>query len=263
MNALCENNSQQEKQNAFWEWMALKYPLPFEEKMLADTSRIISLVKSKGVEIRNASILDIGCGTGIYTLPLAREASMVAGLDNSERMISRMKDVISSNSIKNVQAVKLSWKEADISALGFEKAFDITWISMSQAVQTQQDFEKMEKCAKKCCVYIGWGRKRKNALMEEVYRLHGLHYVSPPGVGAAYDILTGSGRNPSLDYFETSWDWTWTTEEMLKAMAFYIEMQGGRLRLDLIEKLLACHERDGLVSHTTYAEEGLMVWHSK
>jgi len=93
--------------------------------------------------------------------------------------------------------------------------------------------------------------------------LHGLHYVSPPGVGAAYDILTGSGRNPSLDYFETSWDWTWTTEEMLKAMAFYIEMQGGRLRLDLIEKLLACHERDGLVSHTTYAEEGLMVWHSK
>ncbi len=263
MNALYGNSSQQDKQNAFWEWMALKYPLPFEKKMFADTSRIISLVKSKGVEIRNAVILDIGCGTGIYTLPLAREAASVTGLDNSETMIARMKDVISSTSIQNVQAVKAWWKKVDISDLGFEKAFDIAWISMSQAVQTQQDFEKMEKCAKKWCVYIGWGRKRKNALMEEVYMLHGLHYGPPPGVGAAYDILTGSGRTPSLDYFETSWDWTGTTEETLEAMAFYIEMQGGRPRLDLIENLLACHERDGLVSYITYAEEGLMVWHAK
>ncbi|RPH51123.1 MAG: class I SAM-dependent methyltransferase [Desulfobacteraceae bacterium] len=263
MNALCNNNSQQEKQNAFWEWMALKYPLPFEEKMLDDTSRIISLVKSKGVEISNASILDIGCGTGIYTLPLAREAAMVTGLDNSETMIFRMKDVIASNSVQNVQAVKLSWKEADISALGFEKVFDITWISMSHAVQTRQDFEKMEKCAKKWCVYIGWGRKRKNVLMEEVYRLHGLHYGPPPGVDSAYDILTGSGKSPSLDYFETSWDWTGTTGETLKAMVFYIEMQGGRPSIDLIEDLLACHEQNGRISHTTYVEEGLMVWHAE
>ncbi len=212
------------------------------------------------MEIRNAVILDIGCGTGIYTLPLAREAASVTGLDNSETMIARMKDVISSTGIQNVQAVKASWKMADASALGFVKAFDIAWISMSQAVQTRQDFEKMGKCAKKWCVYIGWGRKRKNTLMEEVYRLHGLHYAPPSGAGAAYDILAGSGKNPSLDYFETSWDWTWTTEETLRAMVFYIEMQGGRPRLDLIENLLACHERDGQVSHTTYAEEGLMVW---
>jgi len=263
MNALCENNSQQEKQNAFWEWMALKYPLPFEEKMLADTSRIISLVKSKGVEIRNRAILDIGCGTGIYTLPLALEASAVTGLDDSKTMIARMKDVIKSAGIKNVQAVKTSWKNADISELGFEKAFDIAFISMSNAVQTLQDFEKMEQCAKKWCVYIGWGRKRKNALMEEVYSLHGLKYAPPPGAGEAYGILAGSGRNPSLDYFETSWDWTGTTGEALEAMLFYIEMLGGRPRLDLIENLLTSHERDGRVSHTTYAEEGLILWHAE
>ena len=91
-------------------------------------------------------------------------------------------------------------------ALGFEKAFDIAWISMSPAVQTLQDFEKMEKCAGKWCVYIGWGRKRKNALMEEVFNLHNLDYGPPAGVEAAYDILVRSGRTPSLDYFETSWD---------------------------------------------------------
>jgi SAM-dependent methyltransferase len=260
MKTPCENQHQQDKFSAFWERMALHYPLPFEEKTLADTRRMLTLVRSKGVEIFHATVLDIGCGTGTYTLPLAREATMVTGLDDSETMIACLKNLVSSTGVQNVRAVKASWKNIDIAAFGFEKAFDIAWTSMSPAVQTQQNFERMEKCARKWCVYIGWGRKRKNALMEEAFDLHGLHYGPPPGVGATYDILVRSGRAPSLDYFETSWDWTGTAEDALEDIACFIEMQGGRARRNLIEKVLAGHERDGRVYHTTDVEEGLMVW---
>ncbi len=48
-------------QRAFWEKMATKYPLPFDEKSLADTIRLIELVEARGVQIDGASILDIGC----------------------------------------------------------------------------------------------------------------------------------------------------------------------------------------------------------
>ncbi len=114
---------------------------------------------------------------------------MVTGIDDSETMIARMTDVMQSENIQNIQPIKAAWKDIDISARGFEKAFDIVWISMSPAVQTAQDFERMEECARKWCVYIGWGRKRKNALMEDVFRLHDIHYGPPPGVAAAYEIL--------------------------------------------------------------------------
>jgi 2-polyprenyl-3-methyl-5-hydroxy-6-metoxy-1,4-benzoquinol methylase len=134
METHCESYPRQEKFNAFWERMALRYPLPFEEKTLADTRRVLSLVKSKGVEFLKASVLDIGCGAGIYTLPLACEAAMVTGLDDSETMIARMTDVMSCADIQNVHPVKAAWKDIDISACGFEKAFDIVWISMTPAV---------------------------------------------------------------------------------------------------------------------------------
>jgi SAM-dependent methyltransferase len=260
MESNCESRAPQDKFSAFWERMALRYPLPFEEKTLADTRRVLSLARNKGVEFAKASVLDIGCGTGIYTLPLACEATEVTGIDDSETMIARMTDVMSDADIKNVRAIKASWKDIDLSARGFAKAFDIAWISMSPAVKTVQDFERMEQCARKWCVFIGWGRKRKNELMEEVFRLHGMQYGPPPGVGAAYGILERSGRVPSLDYLETSWDWTGSVEEALEDIVCFIEMQGGRARRDLIGKTLDRYERGGLIHHTTEVEKGLMVW---
>jgi SAM-dependent methyltransferase len=255
-----EDNSRQERFSAFWERMAQHYPLPFEAKALADTRKVLALVKSKGVQFSRAGLLDIGCGTGIYTLPLACEAAMVTGIDDSKTMLARMTDVMQSKNIQNVQLIKASWKDIDLSACGFEKAFDIAWISMSPAVQTAKDFERMEKCARKWCVYIGWGRKRKNVLMQEVFRLHDLHYGPPPGVAGAYDILVRSGRTPSLDYFETSWDWKGPLEDALEDIVCFIEMQGNRARRDLIEKILAQHQHDGLICHTTEVEEGILVW---
>ena len=255
-----ESYSRQDKFSAFWEHKALSYPLPFEEKTFAETCRVISLVKSRGVEIAEAGILDIGCGTGIFTLPLAREAAMVTGLDDSVSMISRMENVMASEDIRNVTPITAAWKDIDISARHFEKAFDIVWVSMSPAIQTAQDFERMEKCARKWCVYVGWGRKRKNALMEEIFSLHGARYGPPPGAAAAYDILVQSGKNPSLDYFEASWEWTGRVEDALEEAVCFIEMQGGKARRDLISETLNRHERDGMIRHITDVEEGLLVW---
>ncbi len=251
---------QQDKFDAFWERMALHYPLPFEDRTLEDTRKVFSLVRDKGVEFSGTSILDIGCGNGIYALPLAGEAAMVTGLDDSETMIARMTEVVEMERIRNVRAVKAAWKDIDIAARGFEKAFDIVWISMSPAVQTAQDFERMERCARKWCIYIGWGRKRKNAFMEEIFGLHGMQYDPPPGVGAAYDILASMGKTPSLDYFETSWEWTGPAEEALEDAVCFIEMQGGKARRDLIRKTLDRRRKNGLIHHVTDVEEGLLVW---
>ena len=255
-----KNYNQKDRFSAFWDRMALHYPHPFDEKTLAETHEVFSLVKSKGVEIFQSTILDIGCGNGIYSLPLARDAAMVIGLDDSETMIALLTGTISSSGIQNVRPVKASWKDIDISEFGFEKAFDIVWTSMTPAIQTKKDFNRMERCSKNWCVYIGWGRKRKNALMEEGFESHGLHYGPPVGVQAAYDILVQSGRTPSLDYFESSWGWSGKVEDALEDMICFIEMQGGHPDRSSIEKTLDRHEQEGRISHTTDVEEGIIVW---
>jgi SAM-dependent methyltransferase len=244
----------------FWEKMALRYPLPFDKKTLASTQQVLSLVKSKGVELSQANVLDIACGTGVFTLPIACEAAAVTGLDSSQTMIKRMKEVISFENIQNVRPITAAWEDIDTSAPEFEKAFDIAWISMSPAVKMLEDFERMERCARKWCVYIGWGRKRKNTMMEEIYSLHGMEYGPHDGAPAAYDILTNFGRKASLDYFETSWSWTGTVEEVLQDTISFIEIHGGKAQHDLIKKTLARYEQNGLVQQTTEVEEGIIVW---
>jgi hypothetical protein len=160
-----------------------------------------------------------------------------------------------------VSLVTESWKTLDPAAFGFGKAFDIAWVSMSPAVQTLPDFEKMEQCARAWCVYIGWGRKRKNKLMEEIFELHGLPLDPPPGVAAAYDILVRAGRTPCFPkFFDASWEWKGTIEDAFGEMAGFIEMHGCRPRHREIEKVLSRCQRDGKVRHTTEVEEGLMVW---
>jgi SAM-dependent methyltransferase len=257
----CEEKRPQDKFRDFWDRMARHYPMPFDGPTLADTLRVLALVKSQGVEIAHRAILDIGCGTGICTLPLAREAAMVTGLDDSEVMLGRMVEAASAVGLHNVGPVTASWKTLDPAVSGFENAFDIAWVSMSPAVQTLQDFQKMEQCARQWCVYIGWGRKRKNDLMEEIFGLHGLAFGPPPGVEAAYDILVRAGRTPCFPkFFEASWEWTGTVADALEEMVGFIEMHGGRPRRREIEKVLSRCQLDGRVRHTTEVEEGLMVW---
>jgi SAM-dependent methyltransferase len=261
MQLSCEEKRPQDKFKDFWDRMAQHYPMPFDEPTLADTLRVLGLVEELGVEIAHRSILDIGCGTGIYTLPLAREAAMVSGLDDSEAMLSRMVEAASAAGIQNVGPVTASWKTLDPAAHGLEKAFDIAWVSMSPAVQTLPDFEKMEQCARAWCVYIGWGKKRKNNLMEEIFELNDLPFGPPPGAAAAYDILVRAGRTPCFPrFFEATWEWKGTVEDALEEMAGFIEMHGCRPRHRDIEEVLSRCQRDGRVCHTTEVEEGLMVW---
>ena len=210
--------------------------------------------------MEGTDILDIGCGTGIYTLPLALQCNSITGIDASKGMIERMREVAKLHNIENLKDVTGSWNEADIAREGFTKAFDVALVAMSPAIRSLQDFLRMEKCSKKWCVYIGWGRKRKNALMEELFFAHSLTYGPPPGVQQSHRILTESGRAPSLHFFENSWNWSGTREEALEYVTGFIQLHKGKPDRCLIKEKLAEQEIDGFIHHTTYVEQGLMVW---
>jgi len=244
----------------FWNVKAKRYPLPFDPKTLRKTEEIIALAKGRGAMVAGARILDIGCGTGIFTLPLAREATKVTGVDFSETMLSRLNEEAGSRGIKNVDVLYSTWKDADIREHGFEKAFDTVWSSMSAAIRDAADLEKMEACSKQWCVFIGWGSIRRNTLMERAFELHGLTLTPPPGAYSIYGMLKNRGIKPTLDFVDTTWDWDGTIEEALVDIGGHIEMQGVACDKAALRELLSKEAQDNVVRHTTHAEQGVIVW---
>ena len=76
-----KNTAKNEK--LFWNCRAGNYPLPFDPSTLVKTERILRLLRGLGADFCGRDILDIGCGTGIYALPLAGKAGKVLGIDSS------------------------------------------------------------------------------------------------------------------------------------------------------------------------------------
>lgn len=249
-----------EKSRELWKLKSKKYPSAFDPDTLQKTMKIIRMVRDHGFRISDTRVLDIGCGTGIFTLPLAKEAQQATGVDFSEDMLARLEATASENAIKNVSTICLSWHDADLKDLGFIKAFDSAWASMTMAVQSIADLEKMQNCARDFCVYVGWGRKRENRLKRQIFRSHGLELKPSDSAGRTLKNLELMGVKPKLQYFDALWRWQGSIDEAVDEMSAHVAAQGAEPDLVLIKKILSEYAPDGIVEHTTEVEQGLIIW---
>lgn len=59
-----------------------------------------------------ATVLDIGCGPGTLTIPLARKAGSVTALDISSEMLKRLKANADESNLTNIRYLNAPWQEA-------------------------------------------------------------------------------------------------------------------------------------------------------
>ena len=243
----------------FWDSRARNYPLPFDPATAAKTSRIVRLLGRMGVNFKGQRLLDIGCGTGVYALPLASAASCVLGADSSRAMLAVFRRQCRERGIKNASCVLAAWGELPRAAV--KGKFDLALASMTMAVKNRADVLKMESAAGRC-VYIGWDGVRKNELLEAVYRAHGLEYKAPEGAPRLLRILRALGRGFSVRRIRDSWEKVSTPAEALREIAINMKVNGAKLKRGEVEKLLARRTRNGKVRQRTTVLKALITWRS-
>lgn len=153
MKVASEIVNQEKKFKDFWDKKAKKYPLPFDEKTFSNTQNVLAIFKQRGIDYSDKRILDIGCGTGIFTLPLAKTAQFVIGLDFSEAMLETLRAEIERLNFKNIGIIHTSWRDFDPYQSNLLRSFDIVLSSMSMAIKEEADVLKMEECSQKYCIY--------------------------------------------------------------------------------------------------------------
>lgn len=83
----------------------------------------LALIRKMGLVQAGARVLDLGCGTGRFALPMARSLGIqVIGADSSFEMLAK--------AVKYDTGSEVSWHRQDASCMGYRDAsFDFVWMS--------------------------------------------------------------------------------------------------------------------------------------
>lgn len=124
---------------------------------------------------REDTVLDVGCGPGRITVPMAKRAKSVTSLDASPKMLEFCEANAKEAGVDNVTTKLFDWETEDIAVLG---KFDIVIASRTVALH---DLVRLSSLAKKYVVIVIWA--------------HG--FLSIPGIVG--QIFKGTEERPMAD----------------------------------------------------------------
>jgi len=230
--------------------------------------RVLGLLKEAGFSARGSTVLDIGCGPGPLSLPLARAGAEVTAVDISSGMLDRLREKATSENL-SIRTLECSWWTADIDELGFRKNFDLVIGSMTPAIKDLETFEKLMACSKKFCYYSGFLRTCHGHSYDEVYRMvlhdtHDHHEFGMPHMFMLYPFmyLYTLGHIPLLRLDHSFWN---EKEDWHVAAESAIESIGRDRNLDndiksQIREYFRNAAHDGKYCSVSEVYTGMMVW---
>jgi SAM-dependent methyltransferase len=130
---------------------------------------IFRLLDEAGFHAKDARVLDIGCGPGTLSLPLARAGAQVTSLDISSSALDYIKENTDREGL-SIETVECSWWTTDIDKLGFRNKFDLVIGSMTPSIKDVQTFDRMVACSRKYCYYSGGLPGGRDRIHQEIYK---------------------------------------------------------------------------------------------
>lgn len=119
------------------------------------------------ITFKDKKIIDIGCGTGVWTLHLAQNAKEITALDNANAMLEILKQDAKKLKLTNIKYANLSfeeWVQKNQNA-----RFDIAFLSMSPALRNEKDYISFINLAK-VKIYLGWAEYRKSDFLDPIFK---------------------------------------------------------------------------------------------
>ena len=245
------------KQNAsIWDKKAESYNR-FSHDKNSFQNLILTKIAQREISFNTKTILDIGCGTGVYTLHMAKEALHVNALDFSQEMLN----ILHEDAIKEGLEKKFTFTCKTWSDFESDENFDIVFSSMSPAFQNDGDFEKMHHLAKECCVFLGWGGKRESTLLDPIFQAHGKALNVPAGSEKLRTWLNGKSIVYAGEYIEEKNLHVKTYEKALESVLWHFEINNLIPDIQHIKAFLeTMRNEEGNISFETTIGVELVSW---
>lgn len=130
---------------------------------------IFGLLEEAGFRVQSARVLDIGCGPGALSLPLARAGARVTSLDISSTALGCLVSEAEREGL-SIEPVECSWWTVDIDRLGFRNRFDLVIASRTPSIKDVATFDRMADCSRNLCYFSGFLPGGRNPALQDIYR---------------------------------------------------------------------------------------------
>jgi len=148
----------------------------------------------------NDTVLDVGCGNGAITIPLAQKARSVTALDSSTRMLEFLGKKAGHPS--NIHMINKGLEEVDAQEIGYHDVV-VASRSLNGIADIQAQLEKLDRIARKYVYITLWGvdnRKFENEMAE----LLGRESHQNPEYILVYNILYEMGIQANVEFLKSN-----------------------------------------------------------
>ncbi|SDU29750.1 class I SAM-dependent methyltransferase [Desulfobacula phenolica] len=192
----------------YWDKAAQTYNQNKKEVRDRRLEKTLEFLERSGLLFKGMTVLEIGCGTGMLAIELAKQGAKVTALDFSQGMLSVFKQNIPNEIKEQITILHEDWYKTDIAANGWEKKFDLVIAFMSPGVAGPDSFFKMMSCSKKGCAIRGWAAKRKHTILSDLWqKIMGIPLEDKPqSILYKINLLFSMGFFPEITFDTIEWE---------------------------------------------------------
>ncbi len=247
-----ENKSEKEIR-AVWDSAAEKYS---DKNYNLIKEEIIDFLCSE-YDLKDKTLVDIGCGPGTYALPLSRRMKSILCVDQSRDMLDRLRDTVKEEGIVNIECT-----ECDCRAMPPDFRRNVAFTSLCPPMNNPESVLGMERYADDLCIYIS-SANRDSSVETEIWKRLGRDYhYGGYHTEYPYMYLRSVGRKPTVKYFSQKISEAESFEEAAErfktAFGKYLSLTDEIT--EIIEDAVRNHSVDGFLRTERDNVKGLLVW---
>ncbi len=242
----------------FWELFAPTY-LKICRALMPANRQMVAEWQKDGLVPRSGCVLDIGCGPGTYTLPLAEAAGEVVAVDTSAQMLCVLDEEARRLGLENIRTLQADWSE-----LAVEREYDLVFAANSPAIHNLETLLKMNAASRGGCILIcyagGMSPSLRSLLWERVMgeKMQGNSF----DIAYPFNILYREGFFPHLSFREQQYNYTEKAAVVLENYRAYFKIFGcsGPSVDRILEQAVREKSVNGTVAEQVAYKLAVMYW---
>jgi SAM-dependent methyltransferase len=174
-----------------------------------------------GVDFRGKSVLDVGAGSGRYTLEVAREAGRVVAIDVSDEMLRLSAQDAARLGVGNVEYAVSAWEDYPEG-----EAFDFVLCMMSPAARDDRSRERLFSHAREAVVLTGFSRYSPPPALAEILARRGREPARFRNGPEMREFLDRTSRRYEWELREGVWSVAYTRGSFARIIADHLDDYG-------------------------------------